>query len=67
MKMKQVRELTDAELDHQLDELRKDKFKLQAQSRAGQLENPAKVQGVRRDIARLLTDKRRRETAAAAK
>jgi large subunit ribosomal protein L29 len=67
MKMKQVRELTDAELDHQIDELRKDKFKVRQQAKTGQLENPAKVKGIRQDIARLLTDKKRRETAAAAK
>jgi large subunit ribosomal protein L29 len=66
MKMKQVRELTDAELDHQVDELRKDQFKLRMQAKTGQLENPAKVKGIRKDIARLLTDKVRR-TAAAAK
>jgi len=67
MKMKQVTELTDAELDHQIDELRKDKFKLRMQAKTGQLENPAKVKGIRRDIAKLLTDKRRRTAAAAVK
>lgn len=64
MKMKQVRELTDAELDHQVDELRKDRFKLRMQAKTGQLENPAKVKGIRQDIARMLTDKRRRAAAA---
>ncbi len=67
MKMKQVRELTDAELDHQLDELRKDKFKLRMQAKTGQLENPDMVMGIRLDLAWLLTDKRRRAAAAVAK
>ncbi len=67
MKMKMIKEMTEAELDHQIDECRKDKFKLRIQAKTGQLENPAKVKGVRQDIARLLTEKKLREMAAAGK
>jgi large subunit ribosomal protein L29 len=65
MKMKQIKEMTEAELDHQMDELRKEKFKLGMQAKTGQLENPAKVRNIRRDVARMLTEKTRRAAKAA--
>jgi len=67
MKMKQVKEMTEAELDHKIDELRSDKFKLKGQAKSGQLENPSRIRNIRRDIARMLTDKTVRQTAVAAK
>ena len=56
MKMKQIREMTDAELVSQLAELRREKLNLSIQSRTGQLEKTARVREVRRDIARCLTE-----------
>ncbi len=62
MKIKQIRELTDAELAAKLVELQREKLNLKIQSRTGQLEKTAHVREVRRDIARCKT-----ETAARAK
>lgn len=67
MKMKMIKEMTDAELDRQLDELRKEKFNLRMQSKkTGQLENPARTKQVRQDIARVLTERKLRSAAAPA-
>ncbi len=63
MENKQIREMTDVELDAKLAELRREKLNLKIQSRTGQLEKSAQVRQVRRDIARLLTE----QTARAAK
>ena len=57
MKMKQFKELTDDELNRQIEDFRKEKFNLRAQSKNGQLENPAKIRQTRRDLARALTEK----------
>ncbi|MBQ9789534.1 MAG: 50S ribosomal protein L29 [Lentisphaeria bacterium] len=64
MKMKQVREMTDAELISNLNELRKEKLNLSIQSRTGQLEKSAKVRQVRRDIARIYTEQTSRANKA---
>ena len=64
MKMKQVREMTDAELISNLTELRKEKLNLSIQSRTGQLEKSAKVRQVRRDIARIYTEQTSRANKA---
>lgn len=60
-----VRDMTDAELDQQIAGFKKEQFNYRAQAKAGQIENPAKFQELRRNIARVLTEKRRRELAAA--
>ena len=62
--MKQVREMTDAELISNLNELRKEKLNLSIQSRTGQLEKSAKVRQVRRDIARIYTEQTSRANKA---
>lgn len=64
MKMKQVREMTDAELVSNLNDLRKEKLNLSIQSRTGQLEKSAKVRQVRRDIARIYTEQTNRASKA---
>lgn len=56
MKSKEIREMTDAEVANQLNELLKAKLNLKIQSRTGQLEKSAKVRQVRRDIARIKTE-----------
>ena len=53
MKMKDIRELTDAEITHQLEELYKEKLNLNIQAKTGQLQNSARIKQVRRDIARI--------------
>ena len=57
---KSLKELTVAELDNQVAEFKKEKFNFRAQTKAGQNENPAKMKELRRNIARALTEKRRR-------
>ncbi|MBR2510286.1 MAG: 50S ribosomal protein L29 [Lentisphaeria bacterium] len=64
MKMKQVREMTDAELVSQLAELRREKLNLSIQSRTGQLEKSARVRQVRRDIARIYSEQTNRAAKA---
>ncbi len=57
MKYKQIKEMTDQELENQLGELRREKLNLAIQSRTGQLEKTARVREVRRTIAQILTEK----------
>ena len=64
MKMKQVREMTDAELVSQLAELRREKLNLSIQSRTGQLEKSARVRQVRRGIARIYSEQTNRAAKA---
>ncbi len=65
MKMKLFKDMTDAELDSKIAELRKEKFNTRAQAKSGQNENPAKMKGLRRDLARALTEKQIRSAAPA--
>ncbi len=55
MKADELREMTDEELGDRLRETRKQLFNLRFQHATGQLDNPHKLQQVRRDIARILT------------
>ncbi|PIW29961.1 MAG: 50S ribosomal protein L29 [Rhodospirillales bacterium CG15_BIG_FIL_POST_REV_8_21_14_020_66_15] len=57
---------TDDELKGQLMDLKKEAFNLRFQKASGALENTARVQAVRRDIARIKTILGERGTAAAA-
>lgn len=61
MKVKELRELTDAELGKNLDDSKDELFKLRFQMATGQLDNPMKLQEVRRKIARVKTIIRERE------
>ena len=63
MKMKLFKEMSDEELARQIEDLKKEKFNLRAQSRAGQLESPAKIRLARRDLARALTELNQRTAA----
>lgn len=60
MKAKQLRELTDEELQDRETELAEQVFALRLQQVTGQLESPAKLRNVRRDLARVLTVLRER-------
>jgi large subunit ribosomal protein L29 len=61
MKVKELRELTDAELSKKLSDSKEELFKLRFQLATGQLDNLMKVQEVRRNIARVKTIIRERE------
>jgi large subunit ribosomal protein L29 len=66
MKAEKVRNLTDDELQHQERELNDQLFKLKFQMNMGQTESLKKIRGLRKDIARVKTIARERETAARA-
>ncbi|KAA0688512.1 50S ribosomal protein L29 [Azospirillum sp. YIM DDC1] len=55
MKPVDVRAKSNEELNDQLLQLKKEQFNLRFQRASGQLENTARVQVVRRDIARIKT------------
>ncbi len=59
-----LRVKTDHELATQLNELKKEQFNLRFQTATGQLEKPARVRIVRRDIARIKTLMGERASAA---
>lgn len=55
LKAKDLREQTTEELDNREQELADQLFALRVQKVTGQLDNPAKVSEVKRDLARVLT------------
>ncbi|MBW7837809.1 MAG: 50S ribosomal protein L29 [Sphingomonadales bacterium] len=65
MKIADLRDKTADQLGDQLASLKKEQFNLRFQKATGQLENTARVQEVRRDIARIRTLIRERELKAA--
>lgn len=63
MKAKELREMTTAELESKLAELKKDLFFLRMQHATNQLDNPLRINVVKKDIARIKTVIREKETA----
>ncbi|MDW7658112.1 MAG: 50S ribosomal protein L29 [Bacillota bacterium] len=61
MKPNELREKSIAELNEELVDLKEELFKLRFQHAINQLENPLKLQSVKRDIARVKTILRERE------
>ena len=66
MEAEKIRNLTDAELQHQERELSDQLFRLKFQMRMGQTESLKKIRGLRKDIARVKTVARQRELEKAA-
>ena len=62
---KALTDLGDTDLIERLSESKEELFNLRFQFATGQLDNPARLRQVRRDIARMLTELRAREIAAA--
>ncbi len=62
MKPAEIRELSDAQLVEK--EMRAELFNLRFQMATSQLDNTARVNTVKKDIARVLTEQRAREIAA---
>jgi large subunit ribosomal protein L29 len=60
-KAKELRELTDDELDRKLHDTRQELFNLRFQSATGALENSARLTYAKREIARILTIRNERE------
>ena len=63
MKASELRELSAAELNEKLSELKQELFNLRFQHAVNQLENPMRMKAVKRDIARVKTVLRTSENA----
>ena len=61
MKAKEIRELTNEEINNNIKELKEELFNLRFQLATGQLENTARIKEVRETIARMKTTIRERE------
>lgn len=64
MKTTEIRELSAAELDTKLADLKEELFNLRFQMTTGQCENPMKIRDVKKSIARIKTIQRERELKA---
>jgi large subunit ribosomal protein L29 len=63
LRPRELRDLTDEELDQRLSERRQELFNLRFQSATGALENPARLKLAKREIARILTVRVEREAS----
>jgi len=61
LRARELRGLTDEELDQKMADTRQELFNLRFQSATGALENSARLQMTKREIARILTVKHERE------
>ena len=62
MKANEIKDLTAAELEEKLAELKQELFNLRFQHSVNQLENPMRMKAVKRDIARVKTFIRKQES-----
>ena len=65
MKPQDIKDLAESEIAEKLKERRTELFNLRFQLATGQLDNPHRITVVKRDLARLHTELRAREIAAA--
>ena len=65
MKAKEIRELTDAEAQAKLRDLRQEMFNLRLQQQTARLERASRIREVRHDVARIETILRERQLRAA--
>ncbi|GAB4279996.1 MAG: 50S ribosomal protein L29 [Coriobacteriia bacterium] len=65
MKPEEIREMNDTDLEQALKDARTELFNLRFQLATGQLDNTGRIKAVKKDIARVLTEMRAREIAAA--
>ena len=63
MELKKMREMTEVELNGELDKMKKELFNLRFQHVTGQLDNPVKMRELKKDIARVKTIIREKELA----
>lgn len=64
LNLNKMREMTSAELNAKLVELKNELFNLRFQLAIGQLENPMRIKAVKKDIARVKTLLRQQELKA---
>ena len=65
MNATELREKTPDQLNEELANLKKESFNLRFQQATGQLENPARMRSVKRDVARIKTILNEKAQAAA--
>lgn len=63
MKPRELRDMSNDELEHALHERRQELFNLRFQSATGALENSARLRLAKREIARILTVRNEREAS----
>ncbi len=63
MKANEIRDMTGIELNQKLVELKKELFNLRFQNAVNQLENPMRLNAVKKDIARVKTFIRKQESS----
>ncbi|CDA16627.1 MAG: 50S ribosomal protein L29 [Clostridia bacterium] len=61
MKINKIREMSSPDLEKELGELKSELFKLRFSLKTNGLDNPMKIKEVRKDIARVKTELRKRE------
>lgn len=61
VKAKEIRQMSDKELNAKLLDLKSELFNLRFQMATGQLDNPMRINSVKKDIARVKTIARERE------
>lgn len=67
MRPEEIREMADVDISQALEQLAVELFDLRMRSAYEELETPARVRQIRRDIARLRTIQRERQLGAARK
>ncbi len=67
MQADEIRDMTDADVRTRIDELEEERFRLRFRSATEPLEDPLRIRAIRRDIARLKTVLRERQSRAAAR
>lgn len=63
MKNSEIRDLTDKELDEKIEETQKNMTSLRFNHKISDLDNPHQIKNTKKVIARLKTEKRKRELA----
>lgn len=64
IKAEEIRELTDEEIKGRISQAQEELFRLRFRSATQQLDNPALIKSLRRDVARMRTILTQRETAS---
>lgn len=64
MKVNDIRDMSEAELNQKLASLKEELFNLRFQLATGQLENPMRIKDVKKTIARIKTIQREQELKA---
>lgn len=62
MKTNEIKDMTSAELNEKLGELKQELFNLRFQHAVNQLDNPLRMKAVKKDIARIKTFLRQQES-----